>query len=1253
MDLADNAYTTSVFYPSSMIRDMAFNPVLELTNLTVVPLAINGFVKDTTLASLVAFDLDLSNETLTLEFNDVVRSASLNTFGITLFSQSRSNSTNYQMVYNATNINPTILAPADAARDYYITVSLLGAPPPGLAAPNDDYKVTFNIEKRDLDRIKLLTNLATSSSNTYIVITEYVILDVFDRNVIASLEFFKVRAFYPDVVRPNLVAFSLNLTSSIVLLSFDEPMNPMSIIVSRIVFQNAEIPTVQYRLSDSTNPAATLGNLELELALGYVDANALLSISNLTKTLSTTYLRLDSGALFDQNGNPSNSIPTNSPILATIFIPDTTRPYLVSFDLNLNDNYLSLNFNEAVNPSTFDVVTVTLQNARSINESTFNHTLSSDSFVYTRSYDGILFITLSVADQLLLKSLFTPFAKARNNTYISFPEYTVRNYENLYVEPVGPYNARIVSNLVEDLTCYATQAHEYIPDSTPPILEAFGVDLNIGQFEFFFNETVNHSSVYLPAVTLLDAAASPQHEYRLKLNGVVFSPRNSENLTVSISPEDLLFIKDNPSLFVSTGSSQLSFSRMFIQDMSDNLIDAVDYAGAIQAREFQRDSFGPQLVSFSLDLDLGFVNLTFNEPINVLNFNPDSITIQNAAILAVQNLTLNGNEGPVSVNSPATILSFTMELEDLQILKSIPDLATSINDTFLTHTASLIRDKSPPSGNSISAINVGIRVTEVLPDTTRPNLADFVFLDLNDNQFRISFDEPMNTASLLPEYLTFHASQGGPLSVPLTGGTFVSSSELDRLIVIELNQADSFSLKNNSNIATAPSDTFISTTSQLINDTTGNPVNAILPANALQYNFLIVIPDSTGPLATDCHLDLDTKMLSLTFDDSIDPSSLTLSRVTLHRTNDGTSPADSYQFQDIVISSSPRGYSLDVAITERDFNGIKVKTFVAVDENTTHISMLADTVRDLSNNPSESILSTSAITCSQYTPDLSEPYVTSWTLDMDSIPTLSIDFSETVQLDSLQLDSAAITLVGLQGQMFNLTGGEFDKAPNAPQVIISLTIDDTNAIKELLSLFTNLNDSFLSVRSGAVVDLDNNPLQPINVSQPLQSSAFTPDTTSPNLLYFNIDMDTGRLWLTFDEVVNGSTLFPSLIGIQHTTQPDPPLYSLTGGYFPPGFSTVTYLNLTISDLNEIKRLEGLSDSNLTAYLTMREGAVLDVLSDFSSNSVNEIFNTNPIRVTVFIPDSTNPIFLRFSLNLTSETLSLTFDETVSHFCISF
>ena len=1244
LELADDHFTTSVLFSAGMIQDMAQNPVVEITNVSVRAISLNGFFTDITLASLIAFDIDLSNETLTLEFDDVVKSESILPQGITLFSQPLPNSTRHQLFDSVTNINPVILAPADATRDYYNYISLATTGLAGLAAPNDDYKLQFNIGKLDLNVIKIVRDLATSATNTYLVTTENVALDVFMRNVTPSVQFLQARSFYPDYVRPNLVSFTLNLDTSIVKFSFDESVNPASLIASNIIFQNAAYSLIQYRLSNSTSTGGVLGSLEIEILLGYDDSNALKSISYLATNLSNTYIRFDTGAYLDQNENPNNPISNQSAIPASGYSRDTTRPYLVSFDLNLNDNFLSLYFNEAVSPSTLNISQIILQNNLNINASTFNHTLSPTSFVYTRSYDGIVFISLSETDQIILKSILTPYAKSVNNTYISLSKYTVMNYVNLLVQPVSAYRAVPVRVLREDLTCYATKAAVYIPDTTPPILEGFEIDLNTGTLGFFFNETMNHSSVSLPAITFLDAAVSPSQAYTLRYNGELVSPRNSENLTLLLHPDDLTYVKDNVDLFASTGTSQLSFTAAFIQDMSDNFIDAVTAAIAIQARSYQSDTIGPLLLEFSLDMNSGLVNLTFNEPIDSLYFDPDSITIENAVYNASQSLTLLGNEGPVSVNSPSTILTFVIRSADLLILKSLPDLSTSINDTFLTHTESLIRDKSE---NTILATNGSITASLVLPDTTRPNLLTFALLNLNLDQLVVIFDEPMSTHTLVPEAITIHASRGGTLSVPLTGGYFVSSSDLDREVTIGFNKDDIFSLKNNSNIATLPSNSFLSTTSQLIQDNSNNFVNAISPANALAYDFLAVVPDTTGPLATDCHLNLDSRTLSLTFNDPVDPSTLSITRITLLRTNDGSSPDDSYTFQDTVLSSSPHGYTLDVTITENDFNGIKVETLVAIDENTTHISMLSDAIRDLSNNPSGSILSSSPITCSQYTPDAAPPYVTAWALDMDASPSLTIYFSETVKLDSLQLETEPITLVGLNGEYYKLTGGLFVKGLDSPQLEITLTVEDTNVIKSMLSLATYINNTFLAIRSGALLDLDSNLLQAINISSPLQANSFTSDTTNPRLVSFNIDMNEGRIWLTFDEIVNGSTLIPSMILLEHTTLPNPPLLYLTGGYFSSRFDTVTYLNLSISDLNELKRLEGLAVSNYTTYISIRQGTIRDVLSDFSSNPVTEISDTTPIMVSLFVPDITPPVFVRFSLNLTSETLSLTFDETVS------
>ena len=1219
----------------------------------------DGYIPGSSPTSLVAFDIDLTNGTLTLQFDDVVLSETLYAQSITLFSQPLLNSTSYQLMSNAAQVNPIILAPLVAVTEYNEVITEPGQRIRGLAAPNDDFLVTFKLGKNDIDNIKISRDLATSISNTFIRITEKTVLDIYLRNVTASSGSIQLRSFIPDLVRPNLVSFTLNLTSSIIKLSFDEPIDPSFFMAPGIVFQNNVSSTlIQYRFSDSTVLDNTTGRLEVELQLGYKDANALKSNPYLATNLSTAFIRLDSGAFIDQNNNLNQPISLLSPIQVVQFTQDTSRPRLIYFDLNLNDNYLSLYFDEAVNPTTLNISAILLQNSARLNESTFTHTLSLLSLVYTREYDGNLFITLHESDQLVLKNIFTPYAKEPNNTFISLSKNAIRNYNNLQVLPVSSSNALQVNILIEDLTCYATQAAVYVADTTPPILEAFEIDINTGLLALYFNETVNHTSLSLPAITLLDAALNPTQQYKLRFQGNVLSSMNSENLTVLINSEDLIFIKANPRLFTSPGSSQLSFSRTFIQDMSDNFIDAVTAAGAIQARMFQGDDVGPVLLNFSFDLNSGMINLTFDEPIELLHFSADAITLQNRAIDPSQNHTLQGMEGTPTVTFSNTVLSFSLLIDDINSLKSISDLATSIADTFLSHTNNLIRDLSNNIPSTILS-PFALFVSSFFADITPPSLIVFQQLDLNLNTISLQFNEPVNASSLSADALTIHASQSSGPSIPLTGGTLQSFPGLVNAITILLNEADIFSLKNNSNIATSTSDTFLSTTSQLIKDASGVMVNAISQANALQP-FFPVFPDRTGPTAVDCGLNLNTSTLSLTFDDPVEPSTLDLTKITLHRTNDGTS-SDSYTFSDFVVSLSPRGYSIEIPITTADFNNLKAETFVAIDASTTHISMLVETIRDLSNNPSVSIGSSAALTCSQYTPDSAPPRITSWTLDMDStqfgtdeplFPTITIDFSETVKLDSLDLTTEPITLVGLDGQAYNLTGGEFVKSPNSPELAISLTVSDTNRIKELLSLATYINNSYLAIRQGALVDLDDNPLQPISLTTPLIASQFTPDRTPSTLLSFDLDMNIGRIVLTFDETVNGTTLDPTTLILQHTSLPNQPLFTLTGGNSSSEFDTVVYLNLTISDLNEIKRLEGLSESVATTYLTLGQKSIQDVLSDFMSNYANEIFGTNPLIVSNFTFDTTRPNLVRFSLNLTSETLHLTFDETVCFICLS-
>jgi len=103
-------------------------------------------------------------------------------------------------------------------------------------------------------------------------------------------------------------------------------------------------------------------------------------------------------------------------------------------------------------------------------------------------------------------------------------------------------------------------------------------------------------------------------------------------------------------------------------------------------------------------------------------------------------------------------------------------------------------------------------------------------------------------------------------------------------------------------------------------------------------------------------------------------------------------------------------------------------------------------------------------------------------------------------------------------------------------------------------------------------------VEAVSPLMPLQASAFTADSVRPELVSFNLDVDSGELFLTFSETVNVSSLNVSQILIQYAALSplDEQLRFTMGNTSFDTFSTSPdqpqiVLQIGTNDLNEIKR----------------------------------------------------------------------------------
>ena len=90
------------------------------------------------------------------------------------------------------------------------------------------------------------------------------------------------------------------------------------------------------------------------------------------------------------------------------------------------------------------------------------------------------------------------------------------------------------------------------------------------------------------------------------------------------------------------------------------------------------------------------------------------------------------------------ILQFSLSLNDLNQLKSIDQLASSLNNTFLFFSSDLTKDMNENPVN----FSVPLSPTQIGIDLTPPRLSSFLELDFNKRVINLIFTEPVDIVTV-------------------------------------------------------------------------------------------------------------------------------------------------------------------------------------------------------------------------------------------------------------------------------------------------------------------------------------------------------------------------------------------------------------------------------------------------------------------------------------------------------------------------
>ena len=94
---------------------------------------------------------------------------------------------------------------------------------------------------------------------------------------------------------------------------------------------------------------------------------------------------------------------------------------------------------------------------------------------------------------------------------------------------------------------------------------------------------------------------------------------------------------------------------------------------------------------------------------------------------------------------------------------------------------------------------------------------------------------------------------------------------------------------------------------------------------------------------------------------------------------------------------------------------------------------------------------------------------------------------------------------------------------------VQLYDTDWDTLKYYTNLAVNQNSTNLVVGSSTATDMAGNKVERITTSYAMKCASFTEDTTNPELVSFDLDMDTGVMSLTFTESMQSWKSLYSLI----------------------------------------------------------------------------------------------------------------------------
>ena len=426
-----------------------------------------------------------------------------------------------------------------------------------------------------------------------------------------------------------------------------------------------------------------------------------------------------------------------------------------------------------------------------------------------------------------------------------------------------------------------------------------------------------------------------------------------------------------------------------------------------------------------------------------------------------------------------------------------------------------------------------------------------------------------------------------------------------------------------------------------------NKVKLINQTHALRISPGGLYADRIPPKLTSFSLDLDNDVLDLEFNEPVRVSSIIYEYITIISKN-VSGPSDEKQLEGGEIDDETNFNGTEVIsihLTQADIRYLKLsEKHLATSELNTFISVKQGMILDMNDNKLVAIPYTEAIPVETFTPDETPARLIDFELDMN-LGLIHLTFNDII--NSSTLYAPGITLQNSKSidkqNSVTLTQSSITESLNDYYITINISASDLNLIKFNDELGTDLSNTYLSMRAETFKDNFGVDIFSVTSHKALKAFSHIEDITVAVLDSFVLDMNTGIIHLTFDETVRANTIIEEeiiLIGGPNISENS--YVQLQAGVASTTNSPMIDVYIPRDDLNLIKFYTDLGTSEEDTYIAFSS----QLINDMNGNSVASISDMDAKQAEYFIQDITKPILLSFRVNLTENTLTLSFNETV-------